>query len=624
MNGICGLIYKDENSTIPKDTLLRMGKSLSISDTQLQVQVNKNIGLVSGTSIVVNRSLRIVCDAELYNIREIVNSLEQKGYCFNSINEAEVILFLYQEYGEACLDQMRGQFSFAIWDGRDASLFMATDRFAIRPLYYYYHDSYQFIFGSKIRAIMASHEVPREINYSAIFQYLYYTIVPTPYSIFKDVYKLPPGHSLRLKGGIIEIRKYWDMTYHESDERNEAFYTKQVKEQIREAVAVHLTDDCTPLGNVGSFLSGGTDSSTVVGMLSMITGNPVKTFSIGFEEEAYNEIEYARITARYFKAEHFEYFVSPLDTLNAIPILIKEYDEPFGNSSAIASYYCAKLAKDNNVNTLFAGDGGDELFAGNERYLWEKILSIYQGVPQWMRKQLIEPLMFNFDLDNVFLMRKAKRYIRRSNIPNPKRFFSYHFLEEEWRHLEGILTKEFLEAIQLDLPLRIAEEYYTCLSTISDLNRLLYLDLKLTITDNDLRKITGTAGTAGVKVRFPLLDHKLAEFSGTIPSSLKLKGFKKRYIFKKALQNFLPRDTIKKKKRGFGVPVARWLATDKALRSLAEDALLGDQGIRRGYFKNDYMEDLFGRLENDDSGYYGNILWLFLMLELWHREYIDR
>jgi asparagine synthase (glutamine-hydrolysing) len=347
----------------------------------------------------------------------------------------------------------------------------------------------------------------------------------------------------------------------------------------------------------------------------------VQAFSIGFEEERFDELEYARLAAREFHARHHTYVVSPQDCFEALPHMIRAFDEPFGNSSAIPTYYCARLAAQNNVKTLLAGDGGDELFAGNERYLTDKIFGLYQRVPRALRVGLIEPGLSFIPMRNG-VFGKARKYIRRSNVLNPERFFSYNFLSSH--QAADVFQDGFLQAIAGRSLLEIPSRHYAAAEAGDELDRLLYVDVKITLGDSDLPKVTHMAELAGVQTRFPYLDRSVAEFSGNVPAGLKLKGLEKRYLFKQAFGQLLPVEIIKKKKHGFGIPVSRWLKTYAPLRELARDVLLSNRSIERGYFRRSFIERMFEMFEGDNTTYYGDTVWCFLALELWHREVIDR
>lgn len=394
---------------------------------------------------------------------------------------------------------------------------------------------------------------------------------------------------------------------------------RELASLVEQAVAKRCKRDS--FAETGGFLSGGTDSSTVVGMMARTERGRVKAFSIGFQDERFNELEYAAITARRFQADHYTHLVSADECFEALPSMVRYFDEPFGNSSAIPTYFCAKLASDNGVKTLLAGDGGDELFGGNERYLTDKIFYLYQTVPPALRTRLIEPILNRLPFENG-VVGKARRYVRRSNLPAVTRFFSYHFLNAH--PPAEVFEDDFLAALGGYSVLEQPRRYYEEAPARDHLDRLLYLDVKITLGDSDLPKVTQMAELAGIQVRYPFLDHAVAEFSGRVPVRLKVKGFKKRYLFKRAFRDLLPPEVIKKKKHGFGIPVSTWLKSDKRLRELSRDVLFSNRALERGYFRREFVEGLIRKHEADDSSYYGDALWTFLALELWHRQFIDQ
>jgi asparagine synthase (glutamine-hydrolysing) len=356
-------------------------------------------------------------------------------------------------------------------------------------------------------------------------------------------------------------------------------------------------------------------------MLARTGRSPVKAFSIGFQERPFDELAYAEIAAARFGAEHHKYLVGPDDCLEALPHMIRSFDEPFGNSSAIPTYFCARLAAQNGIGVLLAGDGGDELFGGNERYATDKIFAVYQSVPAVVRKGLIEPVLTGLPFKNG-LAAKARSYVRRSNMPGVQRVFSYHFLSS---HAPGdVFEGDFLNALKGYSVLEVPSRYYAQAPAMDHLDRMLYVDVKITLGDSDLPKVTTMAELAGIRTRFPFLDRSVAEFSGRIPAGLKVKGFEKRYLFKRTFQDLLPIEVIKKKKHGFGIPVAIWLKSDRRMRELAHDTLRSTRASQRGYFRRDFIEDLFCKHEADDTTYYGDTLWTFLVLELWHRQFVDQ
>jgi asparagine synthase (glutamine-hydrolysing) len=399
---------------------------------------------------------------------------------------------------------------------------------------------------------------------------------------------------------------------------DERVLAREMHRVVAESVAAHCPAN-EEFSRCGAFLSGGTDSSTVTGLMSRLGRGPVKTFSIGFAEERFNELDYARITARHFRTDHHEYLVTADDCMNAIPQVMAQFDEPFGNSSAIPTYFCARLAKEQGVDTLLAGDGGDELFGGNERYATDRIFTIYHDVPAPIRKGLIEPVLRFLPEMSVF--GRAQRYVHRANQSGPERFFSFNPLVEN--PPGKIFEDEFAARVSARSVIDVPERYYWKGPAYSHLDRLLYVDVKITLGDNDLIKVTRMSELAGVRARFPLLDEAVAEFSGRVPALLKVKGFEKRYLFKLAFRDLLARETTAKKKHGFGIPVAFWMKSDRRMREMSRDILLSRRTYERGILRRSYIEKLFRMHENDETAFYGDTLWTFLALEMWFRRLMD-
>jgi asparagine synthase (glutamine-hydrolysing) len=355
--------------------------------------------------------------------------------------------------------------------------------------------------------------------------------------------------------------------------------------------------------------------------MARLTGEPVNAFSIGFAEERYDELDYARLAAAHFGARHHTKIVGPDEALDALPRLVEAYDEPFGNNSAIGTYFCAQLARECGVEVLLAGDGGDEIFGGNERYCTDRVYALYRRVPAVVRRGLLEPFL-KVAPSRIGVIGRAKRYVRRASIPNPRRFFSWEFFFAQ--EAKGLFAPELLESIDLEAPYTLAEWHYGRARATSELNRLLYLDMKLAIGDNDLLKVTQASDLAGVQVRFPLLDPPLVELTGSLPADFKVRRFEKRHIFKRAFRDLLPPEILAKRKHGFGVPTSTWIKTHRGFRELVRDTLLSPAAKTRAYFRAGVLEDLLNRHDQEASAYYGDLLWRILMLELWQLRHADR
>lgn len=553
--------------------------------------------------------LFIAVDADLCNY----NLLLAQNADSNISSVGKLVALLYVRYGPNFVEKLEGAFSLALWDSQNRRLVLAVDRFGFKTLYWSSEHGRMF-FSSRVSAI-AQIKRDTKVDPIAVLQFLVHTVVPAPLTIYEDVERLEPGTRLVYERQQIRKTRYWDLNYEESRNSDVSKWSGEVRECIREAVHSHLVG-CES-GQTGAYLSGGTDSSSVAAFASEVH-SPFNTFSIYFENPRYDEAGFSRLAARHFHTRHHEKCLSASDAAEAIPQIAEYYDEPFANSSAIGAYYCARLARENGVDVLLAGDGGDELFAGNERYATDKKFSLYHSLPGILRDSVIKPATRLLPKSGP--LSYAGRYIRRAEVPNPRRMLSYSFFLTQ--DGEAAFERDFFDQASPEKACDIAQAHFdSAPHASSELNRLLYLDVKMTLADNDIRKVAGTAELAGVRVRYPLLDRRLAELSGRIPARLKLKGFEKRYIFKQAMKHTLPDRILYKKKHGFGVPVGYWLIHDESMKSLG--AVLNEPQTRqRGYFRPEFLSRIT-ELTQTYPAYYGEVLWVILMLELWHRRHRD-
>jgi asparagine synthase (glutamine-hydrolysing) len=566
---------------------------------------------VSGEDTYETKAVCVIAHSDVYNYRELSKELHTSPR-----SDAGLIGELYLRYGLRVFAILHGFFSICIIDKIAHKLIAATDRFGVRPLVYCI-DGDNFIFGLRIKELLSLAQDDGGIDGEALIDYLNFSAVPTPKTIYRRIRKLPPGHFLVVQGGDPQpkLTQYYDITY-PIENREEEYFLRGIPESVEESVKLVLGYERAKGRRIGAFLSGGTDSSTVTGMIKKISGS-VKTFSIGFDEPGYNELEYARITANHFGAEYHEYIVTPHDVLRSLDSVLGAFDEPFGNASAVPTYYCALLAKEHGVDTLLSGDGGDEIFGGNERYAANHVFSIYHRIPIHVRKNILEPALFLLP-SSITLVDKGKRYIRRANIQQPERFFSYNPVSALGR--ETIFSPEFLSSINGYDPVAWARELYHTVQAEDELNKLLYIDMKFTITDNDLRKVNAASEEAGLRVAYPLLDHKLVDLAATMPVSFKVKGRVLRYLFKKAFAGFLPSEVIQKKKHGFGLPIGVWIGTKESISSYVRETLLSSNCTIGPFFRSGFVENLFALHRSTGSAFYGDILWLLLTLELWHKS----
>ncbi len=507
------------------------------------------------------------------------------------------------------LARVAGDFAVGLTDAAGRTV-LAVDRFATRTLCWR-------VIGDQLHFAERADELaalpPRAaIDPQAIFDYLYFHVVPSPRTIFRGVHRLPAAHVAVFEHGSLSVQPYWVPRFTEPAQPAFEPLAAAFRGHVRQAVAAQL-DGSKP----ACFLSGGTDSSTVAGLLSEVAGRTAATYSIGFEAEGYDEMHFARIAARRFGTEHHEYYVTPDDLVRSIPAVAAHYDQPFGNSSALPAYYCARMASQDGVTRLLAGDGGDELFGGNTRYAMQRIFGWYDGVPALLRRGLLEPALERTALGALPLARKARGYIAQAKVPLPDRMQMHNLLLRLGIH--DIFEAGFLASVDPADPLRQQRAVWQQVREGSALNRMLAYDWRYTLAEADLPKVCGTTSLAGVSVGFPFLDQALVDFSLGLPSAYKLKGLKLRWFFKEALRGFLPEEIINKKKQGFGLPFGVWATRHEGLRRLAADSLgsLGERGIVRPAF----MRELLERRLPEHPGYYGEMVWILMMLEQWLRAH---
>ncbi|TCV79252.1 asparagine synthase (glutamine-hydrolysing) [Methylomonas methanica] len=487
-------------------------------------------------------------------------------------------------------------------------LVLATDPIGLSNIYYA-EIADGLIFGSSADFVVRHPQVSNAIAPQAVFDYIYLNHCPSPSTIYQQVKKLEGGQCLVYQNGRVSLKHYWLPVFHEqSCDLQRA--GRELQQELIDAVRRMADNE----DNTGAFLSGGLDSSSVAGALAKVFPDKAKTFSMGFHADGYDEIEYANIAVERFNTRQHQYYVTPEDTVNAVPAIAAYYDEPFGNASALAAYYCAKLAKDQGVNRLLAGDGGDEIFAGNERYAKQMLFESYHRLPKFVSAGLEGALNALPDLiAKQKLPFKAKRYIDQANAAMPDRLQDYNFLH---RHAAAdIFQGDFLAQIDTAAPLRQLREDYWRPESASTLNRMLYLDWKNTLHDNDLVKVNRMCEMAGVEVCYPLLDRHILDLSCRIPSNDKLRGQKLRWFYKQAMADFLPERIINKPKHGFGLPFGVWLKDHQPLKELAYGAIHDLK--RREFFKPEFLDHAIEIHQSVHAAYYGDLVWMLMMLELW-------
>jgi asparagine synthase (glutamine-hydrolysing) len=499
----------------------------------------------------------------------------------------------------------QGEFAVAIREPSGRT-FLAVDRFAIRTLCYRVVGN-ELRFAARADALVDA-TGSADLDPQAIFDYLYFHVIPAPQTIYKDVRRLPAGHYALFENGKLTVASYWSPTFDDAAPLDLASDGPRFKELLRDSVSAQLDGS-----KAACFLSGGTDSSTIAGMIGVATGQPAATYSIGFQADGYDEMAYARIAARHFKTEHHEYYVTPDDLVASIPAVAAHYDQPFGNSSALPAYYCARMANDDGVTRLLAGDGGDELFGGNTRYAKQRVFDWYQRIPDGLRRGALEPFFESSTIAATPLLRKGTSYIRQARVPMPDRLQTYNLLTR--LGIGNIFTPAFLATVDVAAPELQQRAQWADARTGDIVNRMLAFDWRYTLAENDLPKVCGTAQFADVTVGFPFLDPRLLEYSLRLPPEGKLKGLRLRWFFKEALRGFLPDEIIEKKKQGFGLPFGVWATRHDGLRRLAVDSL---QSLStRGIVKPSFLKELVDERLASHPGFYGEMIWILMMLEQW-------
>lgn len=525
-------------------------------------------------------------------------------------NEA-VLLDAWRRYGTEVLKHFTGPCSVAIANLETTELFISTDRVGINNFYYATPAQGGVIVADTIKPITSHPGIKTNISPQAVYNYVYFHMVPGPDTIYHNIYKLAPAHYLHFKNAKVEIKQYWMPEFSENTALSMEAKGVELKELLRDIVADRISSAGTQ--NVGSFLSGGLDSSTVTGFMAQASPTTRSSYTIGFDAEGYDEVEYARIAAKHFGTKGVEYYLTPEDILDAVPRIAALYDEPFGNSSVIPTYYCAKLAKENGEDILLAGDGGDELFAGNDRYARQQVFEFYNLIPGFAKKALHASLKNSESTDRITPFSKAKSYIDQASVPLPDRLQTYNFL---YRHSpEEIFSKDFFAQINSDNTLDIQRQWYQQPESATALNKMLYLDWHFTLAWNDLRKVTRICNYAGIEVEFPMLDEQLIDFSCRIPSDWKLNKLRLRYFYKQSMKGFLPDSILKKPKQGFSLPFGIWAKSHKGLKELIHDNV--EKLKTRGFINPEFIDKALDMHDNSHADYYGELLWVLMMLELW-------
>jgi asparagine synthase (glutamine-hydrolysing) len=523
---------------------------------------------------------------------------------------AERLAALWPVRGPRCCDALAGAFALCILDQRRGEALLAVDRNGARPM------SFQptrqgLLFASSADAILAHPSADATPDHQGIFNYLYFHMVPAPGTMYRQQQRLLPGEYLHYRAGAMQRGRYWTQTYREQERTPWAQLRPRFLALIADAVQQTLAGH-----EVGAFLSGGTDSSTVVAMLARSDAG-ARSYSIGFDVDGYDEMDYANLAAQTFGARHRVLYVTAEDVCAAVPHLSAVFDQPFGNASAVPAYYCARMARADGITRMLGGDGGDELFGGNARYAHQAVLSRYERCPAALRQLLLEPALFGLLGDWQHpLARKARSYVRQALVPLPARLETYNLLQNYG--CGYVLEPEFLASVDSGLPARTLDLAYWPTRHLSQINRLLALDMRFTLADNDLPKVNKACELAGLEAAFPFLNDEVVAFAARLHPDHKLRGTRLRHFFRAALRGTLPRAILNKKKHGFGLPVGHWLHTHAGLRSLAGDSLSDLK--RRGIVRPAFIDDVLDTHLAAHPPYHGTMVWVLMMLEQWLQQ----
>ena len=581
----------------------------------LGIQRLRVIDLNTGDQPIYNedRSVVVVLNGEIYNYRELRSELQARGHNFATQGDTEVIAHLYEEHGAACVQHLHGMFAFAVWDRRREQLLLARDRVGKKPLLYALRNG-TLSFASEMGALLQDGEIPRAVDHAALDRYLAYGYVPSPLTALRDVRKLPPAHTLLVREGRVTLERYWSLDYSRKLDAPVEEIAERIRAGLLAATRKRLISD-VPLG---AFLSGGIDSSAVVAAMAQESAEPVRTFSIGFDHEGYDELPHARAIAQRFGTIHEEFLVRA-EAVEVVPKIVRHYGEPFADSSAIPSFYLAELTR-RHVTVALNGDGGDESFAGYQRYVANAVAGRLDRLPMAMRRPLAAltaRLPHGGEVASV--TNKARRLAGTLALDPAARYGRYvSWFDDAER--AALYTPDFAELVGVRPAGEVIGLPWAAASGDSVVDRMLEVDVSTYLVDDLIAKIDIATMAHGLEARSPFLDHELMQLAASIPAELKIRGGEKKWILRQALRAWLPDEVLDRPKQGFSVPLSSWLRTD--LRQWAGEVLLDRRTLDRGYFDHRAVHGLLDRhAAGTDAD--AKKIWALVMAELWHREFVD-
>jgi len=629
-NKMCGItgIVRTDGAPIDRDLLARMNQAIGHRGPDedgfyfddgvgLAMRRLAIIDLKSGQQPIHNadRTAWIVFNGEIYNYRDLRKELESRGHRFYTDSDTEAIIHAYDEYGTDCPRYLRGMFALAIWDTRDKSLFLARDRVGKKPLLYAQVNG-QLIFGSEFMALLQHPDISREVNYEAIHHYLSFICVPAPLTAYQHIHKLEPGYSLRWQNGEIEFNRYWQIDFSKKVSISEEEAGERVVDLLRDAVRVRLMSE-VPLG---AFLSGGIDSSAVVALMAAESSEKVKTFSVGFEEQDFSELHHARRVAEYVGSDHHEFIVRP-DALEILPTLLEHYGEPYADSSAIPTYYVSRETR-KHVTVALNGDGGDECFAGYERYVGMNVAQQYTKlVPAAVRRGVLQNLANGLPQieSRKNPLRKLQRFAAAGARSPAQRYLGWVSAFDEQAKL-NLYSSEFRAETAAFSTVAFLEPWFAKANGAGVIDASLLADTMTYLPNDLLVKMDIASMTVSLEARSPFLDHHLMEFAASLPERLKLRRMTTKYLLKRVLRRFVPEENLTRPKMGFGVPISHWFRS--SMRQFLQETLLSERALSRGLFNRDAVRRLIAE-HVDKKVNHDQRLWALLMLELWFQRFID-
>lgn len=627
MCGIVGFVNKNDDAA-DREILEKMNRAIAHRGPDDDgFYINENVGLAMRRLAIIDlagghqpihnadKTKWIVFNGEIYNYQELRADLDKRGHQFYTNSDTEAIVHLYDEYRERCLQHLRGMFAIAIWDEREKSLFLARDRVGKKPILYSHQANGDLIFGSEFQALLQHPAISRDVDHEAIDAYLSYLCVPAPMTAFKQIRKLEPGHWLKWKDGQIETQRYWLPDFSKKIEISEEDAIVETTRILRESTRLRMISE-VPLG---AFLSGGVDSSTVVALMAQESEKPVKTFSIGFEEQDFSELKYAKRVAEHVGAEYHEFIVRP-NALEVLPTLVEHYGEPYADSSAIPTYYVSRETR-KHVTVALNGDGGDESFAGYERHAAMRIAEQYHRLPEMLRKIVVETpanLIPTSELKRS-RFRDVKRFLQAASMPKTERYFRWMSTFNRDAKSE-IYTSEFTETVAGQNPSAYMDRWFAKANGSGILDSTLLNDLMTYLPNDLLVKVDIASMANSLEARSPFLDHNVIEFAASLPEHLKMRRFETKSLLKKVAARLVPAEVIYRRKMGFGVPVGKWFRAE--MKEFVRDVLLSEKALKRGIVRREMLER---HVNEHTSGARDHAfqIWTLLMLELWFQRFID-